>query len=587
MNETLKKFTGSLQNIWKEMDFSAKILTSSFLIGSIVGIILWANWIQKEEYGLLFSGKDTREVGEVVNYLRDNNIPYQIKDRGMSLYVPANRIYDTKLNLATEGLLQEKDGFEMFSDVKFGITSFAQKVNFRRALQGELAKTISQLEPVETANVQVVIPDESLFIDEMKRPTAAVVLKLKTRRKLSQHQVSGIVQLIASAVEGLDRDDVTITDSSGNLLTIKEASSMISRNSEQLDLRKQIEEYYVSKATEIVAKVLGPGRVVVKVSADMEYKDIDEKHLIYDPERKVPQTQRIITRVSGGPSRVGGSPGTDSNIKQVGLVQELSNSSEEEETIQTKYDNSRVERLISQHGGVLQRLSVAILLDGKYENVEENGDQIRKYFPLPTNTLSNIGALVKNALGISEERGDSLEVKNLQFSDSEISVAEVMKKQNPYMQILMDNISFIVTVFTFMTFALIVLKKMRTRVQHQVARIEQGLPAEAQINEKYMDKDKILANKLSKEGIAVGPDGRPLDPKELAEAKEETEEFRAEKAFQGIKDGMIKSAAMKELLNKPSKEMNNDLEIFKEDVRRQVRGKMDSAASILRRWLSQ
>lgn len=586
MNETLKKFTGSLHNIWKGMDFSAKLLTSSFLIGTIVGIILWANWIQKEEYGLLFSGKDTREVGEIVNYLRDNNIPYQIKDRGMSLYVPANRIYDTKLNLATEGLLQDKNGFEMFNDVKFGITSFAQKVNFRRALQGELARTISQLEPVETANVQVVIPDESLFIDEKKKPTAAVVLKLKSRRTLSQHQVSGIVQLIASAVEGLDRDDVTITDSTGNLLTIKEASSMISKNSEQLDLRKQIEDYYVSKATEIVSKILGPGRVVVKVSADMEYKDIDEKHLIYDPERKVPQTQRIITRVSGGPSRAGGSPGTDSNIRQVGLVQEIP-SSEEEETIQTKYDNSRVERLVSQHGGVLKRLSVAILLDGKYETVEENGEQLRKYFPLPTNTLSNIGALVKNALGIAEERGDSLEVKNLQFSDNEISVAEVMEKQNPYMQILMDNISFIVTIFTFMMFALIVLKKMRTRVHHQVARIEQGLPAEAQSSEKYMTKDKILANKLAKEGIAVGPDGKPIDPKVLAEAEEGAEEFRAERAFQGIKEGMIKSAAMKDLLNKPDNEINKDLAIFKEDIRRQVRTKMDSAANILKRWLSQ
>lgn len=585
MNEILKKITDQLHNIWKEMNFSARFLTVSFLVGAVIGLVVWVNWIQKEEYGLLHSGRDTKEVGEIVNYLRDNDIPYQIKDRGMSVYVPADRIYDTKLSLATEGLLQEKIGFEMFDEVKFGITSFAQKVNYRRALQGELARTISQLDPVESANVQVVIPEESLFIEEKKEPTASIVLKLKSRSSLSQQQIAGIVQLVSSSVEGLKHNNVTITDSEGNLLTFKESSSMISKNNEQLDLRKGIEEYYVAKATEIVSKVLGSGRAVVKVSADMEYKDIDEKHLVYDPDKKVPRSQRIITRVSGGSSGRGGSPGTDSNIRQVGLVQEIG-SSEEEETIQTQYDTSRVERLVSQHGGVLSRLSVAILVDGKYETAEENGEKLRKYIPLPAATLNNIGALVKNALGISETRGDSLEVKNLQFSEEEKFVAEAAEK-NPYVQMAMDNMSLIITLFTFVLFALIVVKKMRTKVQHQVLRIEQGLPAELPSGIKHLTKEQILSQKLAREGIVLGPDGKPLDPKERAKLEEEVEEFKAEKDYEGIKEGMIKSAAMKELLKKPGKELNRDLEVFKDEVRRQVHARLDGAAIILKRWLSQ
>lgn len=585
MNEILKKITDQLHNIWKEMNFSARFLTVSFLVGAVIGLVVWVNWIQKEEYGLLHSGRDTKEVGEIVNYLRDNDIPYQIKDRGMSVYVPADRIYDTKLSLATEGLLQEKIGFEMFDEVKFGITSFAQKVNYRRALQGELARTISQLDPVESANVQVVIPEESLFIEEKKEPTASIVLKLKSRSSLSQQQIAGIVQLVSSSVEGLKHNNVTITDSEGNLLTFKESSSMISKNNEQLDLRKGIEEYYVAKATEIVSKVLGSGRAVVKVSADMEYKDIDEKHLVYDPDKKVPRSQRIITRVSGGSSGRGGSPGTDSNIRQVGLVQEIG-SSEEEETIQTQYDTSRVERLVSQHGGVLSRLSVAILVDGKYETAEENGEKLRKYIPLPAATLNNIGALVKNALGISETRGDSLEVKNLQFSEEEEFVAEAAEK-NPYVQMAMDNMSLIITLFTFVLFALIVVKKMRTKVQHQVLRIEQGLPAELPSGIKHLTKEQILSQKLAREGIVLGPDGKPLDPKERAKLEEEVEEFKAEKDYEGIKEGMIKSAAMKELLKKPGKELNRDLEVFKDEVRRQVHARLDGAAIILKRWLSQ
>ena len=210
----------------------------------------------------------------------------------------------------------------------------------------------------------------------------------------------------------------------------------------------------------------------------MEYKNIDEKHVIYDPAKKVPRSQKIITRVSGGPSRSGGgSPGTDSNIRQVGLVQEIG-SSEEEETIQTEYETSKVERLVSQHGGVLQRLSVAILVDGQYETVDDDGGSLRKYVPLPEATLSNIGALVKNALGISDGRGDSLEVKNLQFTSREIAVEDLVAVQNPYVRQLMDNISIIITLFTFVAFAFIVMKRMSARVHRQVFRIEQGLSAD-------------------------------------------------------------------------------------------------------------
>ncbi|MGR3317813.1 MAG: flagellar basal-body MS-ring/collar protein FliF [Candidatus Anammoxibacter sp.] len=585
MNETLKMFIGQMRKLWKEMTFSAKFMAGSFLIGAIIAMVVWVNWIQTEEFGLLYSGQDTKAVGEVVNYLRDNDIAYQIKDRGLSVYVPTTRIYDAKLNLATEGLLQEEAGFEIFDQVKFGMTSFAQQVNYRRALQGELARTISELDPVRSANVQIVIPKRSLFIEEERKPKASIVLKLKSRRSLAQSQISGIVQLVAAAVEGLENKNVVITDNMGNLLTTKEQSTIISRSNERLELRKSLEDYYVLKATDIVSKILGSGKVVVKVSADMEYKNVDEKHVIYDPERNVPKSQRIVTRVSGGGSRGGGgSPGTDSNIRQVGLVQEIG-STEEEETIQTEYETSRVERLVSQHGGVLQRLSVAILVDGRYETEEgEDGESLRKYVPLPEATLLNIGSLVKNALGISDTRGDSLEVTNLQFTVEEIDVEDLVAERNPYVQMLMDNVSIIITIFTFIAFAFIVMKKMGARVQKQVSRIEAGLSLD---EAKGLSKDQILADKLKEEGIVLGADGKPISATEKARLEEEVAEISAEHEYEGIKEGMIKSAAMKELLKKPGKELNKDLEVFKEQVRKVVKTKADGAANILKRWLAQ
>lgn len=574
MNDKLKQLFDQVNKVWKEMNFSAKFMSGVLVFGILIGTIVWANYIQKEEFGLLYSGKDTKEVAEVVSYLRESEIPYKIKDRGKSVFVPTDKISETRLNLASEGLMDEKVGFEMFDDVKFGITNFAQKVNYRRAIQGELARTISQLDPVESATVQVVIPEASLFIEDDKKTTASIVLKLKSRQSLlSRQQVSGIVQLVSSSVEGLETSDVTITDNFGNLLTEQESSSMMSKNNEQLNLRKNLERYYVAKATELVARIIGSEKVVVKVSADMEFKDIDEKQIIYDPDRKVPKSQRIITRVMGNSSRSSGSPGTDSNIRQVGLVEE-SGPKEEEETIQTQYDTSRVERLVSEHSGVLQRLSVAILVDGKYEEVEEDGEILRKYVPLPTSTLNNIGTLVKNALGISDDRGDSLEIKNLQFK--ELESVDIAKEQSPVVRMLLENVSLIITLLAFMIFAMIILKKMGKR------KIQKESDKYVTAEGRRMTKNEILQKKLDDAGISSDL----VIVKGSLEA--EVGELEAEKAYEGIKEGMLKSAAMKDLLKKDkSNETNTDLEIFKSDLRKSVHKKPDVAAIILRKWLSQ
>lgn len=557
MNETFKKVIGQLRSVWNGMNFSAKFMSCVLLVGALVGLIVWANWIQKEEYGLLFSGQDTKEVAGALDYLKDNEIPYKIKDRGRSIHIPVGLIYETRLNLATEGLLDGKIGFEMFDKVQFGVTDFAQKINYRRALQGELSKTISQLEPVESANVQVVIPEESLFIEEKKNATASIVLKLKSNRSLTQQQVAGIVQLVSSGVEGLDAENVTITDNLGNLLTVKESSTMVSKNNEELDLKRRIEEYYVAKATELVSKVLGVNRSVVKVSAEMEYKNVEEKHVIYDPDRKVPKSQSVITRISGGPSRRGGVPGTDSNVRQVGLVQEIGEN-EEEETIQTQFDTSMVERLVSQHEGILKRLTVAILVDGKYETVlDDKGNELRKYVPLPGNMLDHIGLLVKNALGITDTRGDSIEIKNIQFMEDE-KIDFGIKEKGPLFKMLMDNSSLIITIFTFLLFVMFVIKRLKGRV----VKMEQELPA--------------------LKGVEVDEHGVPLE-----KIRHEVEELQAKKSYEGIKEGMLKSAAMRDLIKKPGTEANQDLEIFKDDVRKQVQKKVEASAAVLRKWLGQ
>lgn len=566
MNENVKRMIDQLKGIWKGMDFSARFISFVLLIGAVVGIVIWAFWINKEEYGLLYSGMEQKESAQILNYLREGDIPYQIKDGGKSIYIPSDRIYEVRLNLAGEGIPQGKMGFEIFDEVKFGATTFTQKVNYRRALQGELARTISQLDPVEWASVQVVTPEESLFVEEEKPTTASVVLGLKGHRLLTSQQVAGIVQLVSSSVEGLKPENVTITDNLGNLLTVQESSPMASKNNEQLELKRRIEEYYISKANDILSSVLGHGRAVVKVSADMEFRDVDEKHVIFDPERKVPRTQRIITRVSGGTPRIGGAPGAESNIKQVSLVQEIG-SDEEEETIQTQYDVSKVERLISEHAGVIRSLSVAVLVDGKYETVMEDGKEIRRYIPLPEVILNNIGALVRNALGVKAERGDSFEIKNLQFhSGPDAGVVIKTKETSPIIKMLIDNSSLIITVFSFILFAMFILRRLRGRA--------------------IVETQKMRLLPTGKPHLAKDVEGIDIEAEAKAEAQAVLSEKDLHARKEKLKEELLKGTAMRELLKRPGKETNQELELFKKDIRNQVKERIDNATVILKRWLS-
>ena len=471
MNLDLKNVMGQLGNVWNGISLSHKFIMIMMTMGFIGGIIGVTQWARKPDFALLYGDLGPKESGEIVDVLKEENIPFQIRGNGSAIAVSSERVHEMRLKLAGKGLPREESGYELLDKVGFGTSDFVQRVNYRRAIQGELAKTIRHLDYVEWAQVHLALPEGSLFVQDEKPPTASVILKLKSRSGgvLRPEQVASIVHLVSAGVEGLKPENVTITDTRGNLLSKKELpSSMVGTSNDQLEVKKKLEDYFVAKAQDLLEKIVGAGKSVVRVSADLDFKHVDEKLIEFDPERRVPRVQTVTTRVSGGaPFQGGGVPGMQANLmSQSGIIQSVG-SSEEEETAQTQYELSKTERVIADYGANLKRLSVAVLVDGMYEDQKTEDGKIQKvYSPRNKDDITRIAALVKQALGIDESnnRNDTFEIQNVQFYEPSYEQEEASLKkeqQKEFMLKMVKNGSLAITVLVFLMFVIRSMKKLK------------------------------------------------------------------------------------------------------------------------------
>ena len=472
MNLDLKNVMGQLGNVWNGISLSHKFIMIMMTMGFIGGIIGVTQWARKPDFALLYGELGPKESGEIADLLKEENVPFQIRGNGSAIAVPSEKVHEMRLKLAGKGLPREESGYELLDKVGFGTSDFVQRVNYRRAIQGELAKTIRHLDYVEWAQVHLALPEGSLFVEDEKTPTASVILKLKSRSAgvLRPEQVASIVHLVSASVEGLKPENVTIADTRGNLLSKKELpSSMIGASNDQLEMKKKIEDYFVAKAQDLLEKIVGAGKSVVRVSADLDFKHVDEKLVEFDPERRVPKVQTVTTRVSGGaPFSGGGVPGMQANLNlsQSGIIQSVG-SSEEEETAQTQYELSKTERIIADHGASLKRLSVAVLLDGMYEDQKAEDGKIQKvYTSRNKDDMVRIAALVKQAIGIDESgnRNDSFEIQNVQFYEPSFEQEDASLKkeqQKEFMLKMAKNGSLAITVLVFLMFVMRSMKKLK------------------------------------------------------------------------------------------------------------------------------
>ena len=419
------RFSNAKQT-YREMSLGRKLIFMvllALLIGGIWAAVIWG---MSEDYQILYTGLNQQDAAQVVNSLKDAKIPYTLDGNGSIIKVPAEKVYETRLAMASEGLPKGQGvGFEVFNKIEMGTTDFVQKINYQRALQGELSRTIAGLEEVMDAKVHIVMPRDSLFIEEEKKPSAAVVLTLAAGRALTKNQIAGIVHLVASSVPDLTDDRVTIVDNKGSLLYRKATDSpdfAAGLSGTQLEYQKEYERGLKLKIESMLEDVLGHGRAVVRVAADIDFTRTTTTQSLVDPDQVVvvgEATQTENSRNMGlGPM---GSPdqrftlaqrNANPNMEQGGSEQNIENTT-------TNFESSRTQRHITQALGGLKRLDVAVVVDGPYmDALNEDGVMVRNFQPRTDADMQKLVDLVRRAMGYNAERGDELTLANVPFASS-------------------------------------------------------------------------------------------------------------------------------------------------------------------------
>lgn len=398
-----------------------------WVVGGVVSLsaILFALLIlvaNRTDYRPLFSNLTGEDAGEIVKKLKEQKIPYRIESNGTAILVPSDQVYDLRLSMASDGLPQGGGvGFEIFDRKNFGVTEFVQKLNYQRALQGELSRTISQLAGVEQARVHLAIPEKSLFMDDEKHPTASVVLKMKSARSLRESEVQGIVHLVASSIEGMDPDKVTVLDSRGKILSKTGNSDPTGKmTTAMLEMQRTYEKAVEDRLQTLLDKAVGSGKSVARVNAVFDFKQVEKYEERYDPDATAVRSEQRIEEKNGTTTAASGIPGVQSNSgKNVSAPPSpsLNQGSKSDETM--NYEVSRSTARIIEPVGALARISVAIMVDGKYEGTAgAEGAAKEKYLPRSAEELQKIESLAKSAVGFNSERGDQITVANIPFQNS-------------------------------------------------------------------------------------------------------------------------------------------------------------------------
>ncbi|CDY78185.1 Flagellar M-ring protein FliF [Caballeronia glathei] len=407
------------------------IVAVAILAAVIAGLVLWS---RQPDYRVLFSNLSDRDGGAIVAALQQGNIPYKLADSGGAILVPAEQVHETRLRLASQGLPKNGSvGFELMDNQKFGISQFAEQVNYQRALEGELEKTIGSISSVKSARVHLAIPKPTVFVREKELPTASVMVNLYPGRVLDEGQVLAIAHMVSSGVPDMPVKNVNIVDQDGNLLTQQSAASGL--DASQLKYVQQIEHNTQKRIDAILAPLFGAGNARSQVSADVDFSKLEQTAESYGPNAN-PQQTAIRSQQSSESSENAGSgasgvPGALSNqppqpasapivapaSDAAGAAVKTTPVNQRKDTT-TNYEVDRTVRHYEQPMGGIKRLSVAVVVNYQ-KQVDAKGNVTMT--PLPAEKLAQVQQLVKDAMGYDEKRGDSVNVVNSTFS-SDLSV---------------------------------------------------------------------------------------------------------------------------------------------------------------------
>lgn len=396
--------------------------------------VVWL-WSQQPDYRVLFSSYSDKDGGAVVAALEQMNIPFKFSEGGSAIMVPSDHVHEARLKLASQGLPKGGNvGFELLENQKFGVSQFVEQVNFQRALEGELERSIQSVDTVQLARVHLAIPKASVFTREQKKPTASVLLNLHAGRSLDKRQVSAIVHLVASSVPDLPAANVTVVDQNGNLLsdTGKDGPSD-GLDPAKLKYIEDLQRNIVKRVESIIIPLVGMNNVRAEASAEVDFSTTEQAAEIYKPNQAPEETavrsMQSSESSSSSTTTTGGVPGALSNQPPApatapltvddpvaGNAETITTPVSSQRNVTTNYEVDKTVRYVQQPMGGIKRLTVAVVVN-HISSVDADGKVVTR--PLTDDEKAQINELAKQAMGFNAERGDSLTVVNNSFATAE------------------------------------------------------------------------------------------------------------------------------------------------------------------------
>ncbi|MBW2642256.1 MAG: flagellar M-ring protein FliF [Deltaproteobacteria bacterium] len=466
MNESVGQFF----NVINSLPISKKISMVFVIILVITGFVLMFFWTNQENYQVLFSNLSQRDASAIASKLKERHTPYKIEANGTMIMVPEEKVYDLRLALAGDGLPNGGSvGFEIFDHTDFKTTKFVQELNYRRALQGELARTINRFKEVADSRVFIVIPEKSLFVEDSEPASASIQLDL--RLNLPPAKLTAIVHLVAGAIEGLDPEHVTVVDTKGRLIfkggVSDESSSELSNT--QLDYKTNVENEIKTNVQSMLEKIVGSGKAIVRVNAEIDFDKITLSEEEYDPSATAVRSSRNIEEYT----RTGEKGKTAQTLinKRKGVVPspDETQNKRSKKDVAENYEINKIIRTTLKPAGNIKRLSVAAVVDGNYELEElKDGTTKRKFIPRSEQEIKAFEEIVKKTMGYSEDREDQISVSSMAFAGTapldttaEVEVSKVDQILNIAKDYRRTIVNFLLVVMVFMLIVKPLLKSVK------------------------------------------------------------------------------------------------------------------------------
>ena len=514
--------------LYKGLNRNQKIISFSIVGLVLLGFAFLVFSASETSFVALYTDLEQSDSGKIVEQLKEQEIEYKLEENGSKILVPKDKVDDIRIDLAKKGLPENSNvGYEIFDRTNLGMSEFVQKLNYRRALEGELANTISNMDEVKSARVHIVIPEKALFKKDQKKPTASVTLHLENGRSISKLSIEGIQNLISSSVEGLVAADVKVMDSKANVLSeeVLDENTVAGKTALQHMQQRNVENYYAEKIKSLLDGVLGPDNTQVKVNAELDFTQIEQEKTQYDPEGTVvrsEQNNKITNETADS------------------LSYPYVNMAKDEDVQIANYELSKNVEHIIHEVGAIKRLTVSVLINGTANiGLNKKNEKVIQYTPRSDEEMQKFNEIVRNAVGFDANRNDQVSVINVPFAYSLDKNNYVDEFQPPWYEIDGNKRIIYLVGLMFIIFILMLMILQSKQVRDRI-RIAMGLPAKVVIDDYEIEEDE-KEEKL--EEIEFDDDELLLLPAELPEQllidteapamKEELdEEIESELAFE-------------------------------------------------------